>query len=92
MVFEKLDNVDVALQNVSFTQDCKYYSTTKFADLSKSSKKDLTLKHFNTRYLMKNKKTIISFVLTPCQMQEEFMSGLMKGRCSQCTVPGPVRV
>ena len=56
MVHSKLNYVDVTLQNNCFNQDCKYYNTTQFADLIKSNKKeDLTLMHFNTRSLIKNK-------------------------------------
>ena len=63
MVHSKLDYVDVALQNNCFTQDCKYYNTMQFADLIKSNKKeDLTLMHFNTRSLIKNKDKIESLL------------------------------
>ena len=63
MVHSKLDYVDVTLQNNCFTQDCKYYNTTQFADLIKSNKKeDLTLMHFNTRSLIKNKDKIESLL------------------------------
>ena len=63
MVHSNLDFVDIALQNNCFTQDCKYYSTTQFADLIKSNKKeDLTLMHFSTRSLIKNKDKIESLL------------------------------
>ena len=63
MVHSKLGYVDVALQNTCFTQNCKYYIATQFGDLIKSNKKeDLTLMHFNTRSLIKNKDKIESFL------------------------------
>ena len=63
MAHSKLDYVDVALQNNYFAQDCKYYNTTQFADLIKSNKNEyLTLMHFNTRFLIKNKDKIESLL------------------------------